>query len=509
MAEWINSAFRVYLRQRYRQIERFMQQPHETQRLLWSQLMQYAQQTEWGKRHEYSSLRRPEDYARRVPVQDYESVKPYIQRMMHGERDVLWPGRVKWFSKSSGTTSDKSKFIPVPAVNLRQCHLMGSRDAMALFYHRQPGANIFAHSAMVMGGSWERFAPYPATMFGDVSAIMIEHLPWIARGNFFPDIATALLPDWEVKLERLAKAGLSNPDVAMIGGVPTWTVMLFRRMLEISGKSNMLELWPRFQLYVHGGVSFTPYRSQFQNFFPSGEVEYLEVYNASEGYFSAQDTANADDGMLLLLQNGIYYEFLPMEEWEQEFPRAIPLWEVETGKNYALVISTNGGLWRYLPGDTVMFTGLNPYRIRVTGRTKQFVNAFGEEVMVDNTDRALAETCMATGAVVSEYTVAPVYLQGGQKGGHEWLIEFECVPADMDHFNTLLDSNLQKINSDYEAKRFGNIALERLMLHAVPQGTFYRWMRARGKFGGQHKVPRLANHREYVEEIKELLRESA
>lgn len=509
MAEWINSAFRVYLRQRYRQIERFMRQPHETQRLLWRQLMQYARQTEWGTRYDYGSLRRPEDYARRVPVQDYESLKPYIQRMMHGERDVLWPGRVKWFSKSSGTTSDKSKFIPVPGVNLRQCHLMGSRDAMALFYHRQPGANILAHSAMVMGGSWERFAPYPATMFGDVSAIMIEHLPWVARGNFFPDIATALLPDWEVKLERLAKAGLSNPNVAMIGGVPTWTVMLFRRMLEISGKGNMLELWPRFQLYVHGGVSFSPYRSQFQDFFPSGEVEFLEVYNASEGYFSAQDTANADDGMLLLLQNGIYYEFLPMEEWEQEYPQAIPLWEVEAGKNYALVISTNGGLWRYLPGDTVMFTSLQPYRIRVTGRTKQFVNAFGEEVMVDNTDRALAETCTATGAVVSEYTVAPVYLQGGQKGGHEWLIEFERLPADIEVFNTLLDSNLQKINSDYEAKRFGNIALERLMLHAVPQGTFYRWMRARGKFGGQHKVPRLANHRQYVDEIKELLRESA
>lgn len=509
MAEWINSAFRMYLRQRYRQIERFMQQPHETQRLLWQQLMQYARTTEWGKRYEYGSLRSPEDFARRVPVQDYESMKSFIQRMMHGERDVLWPGRVKWFSKSSGTTSDKSKFIPVPGVNLRQCHLMGSRDAMALFYHRRPDAGIFAHSAMVMGGSWERFAPYPATMFGDVSAIMIEHLPWIARTNFFPDIATALLPDWEVKLERLAKAGLSNPDVVMIGGVPTWTVMLFRRMLEISGKRNMLELWPRFQLYVHGGVSFSPYKSQFQDFFPSGKVEYLEVYNASEGYFSAQDTANAEDGMLLLLQNGIYYEFLPMEEWEQEFPCAIPLWEVETGKNYALVISTNGGLWRYLPGDTVMFTNLNPYRIRVTGRTKQFVNAFGEEVMVDNTDRALAETCMATGAVVSEYTVAPVYLQGGQKGGHEWLIEFERPPSDLEVFNTLLDSNLQKINSDYEAKRFGDIALERLMLHPVPQGTFYRWMRARGKFGGQHKVPRLANHRAYVEEIKELLRESA
>ncbi len=509
MAQWINKAFRVYLHQRYKQIEHFMQYPHETQRALWRQLMLPARQTEWGKRFDYGSLRSPEDYARRIPVQDYESLKPLIRRMMHGEKDVLWPGRVKWYSKSSGTTSDKSKFIPVPGINLRQCHIMGNRDTMALFYQRRRDAQVFARKAMIMGGAWERFKPFPSTMYGDVSAVMIEHIPFFARPNLFPDVETALLADWELKLERLALAGSRNPDVAMIAGVPTWTIVLLRRILEMTGAAHMLEVWPHFQLYVHGGVSFAPYRNQFEAFFPSPHVEYQEVYNASEGYFAAQDGADARQGMLLLLQNGIYYEFLPVEEWERENPKAIPLWEVEPGKNYALVISTNGGLWRYLPGDTVLFTSTQPYRIRVTGRTKQFVNAFGEEVMVDNTDKALAETCSATGASVIDYTVAPVYLNNNRKGGHEWLIEFERPPDDMEHFNTLLDSNLQRINSDYEAKRYRNIALQRLLLRPVPPGTFHQWLRAKGKLGGQHKVPRLANHRQYVDEILELLQKSA
>ncbi len=509
MAQWINKAFRLYLHQRYRQIERFMHYPHETQHSLWQQLMMLARHTEWGKRYDFRSLRNPQDYANRVPVQDYEGLKPMIQRMMHGERDVLWPGRVKWFSKSSGTTNDKSKFIPVPAINLRQCHILGNRDAMALFYHRRPDARIFAQKAMIMGGSWQRFEPYPSTFYGDVSAVMIEHIPFFAKPNLFPDAQTALLADWEVKLERLALAGSRNPDVVMIAGVPTWTMVLFRRILEMTGAAHMLEVWPHFQLYVHGGVSFGPYRSQFNAFFPSDYVEYQEVYNASEGYFSAQDTTNPEDGMLLLLQNGIYYEFLPMEEWDNAHPKAIPLWEVEQGKNYALVISTNGGLWRYLPGDTVMFTSTKPYRIRVTGRTKQYVNAFGEEVMVDNTDKALAETCSATGASVTEYTVAPVYLHGNHKGGHEWIIEFDRPPADIELFNSLLDANLQRVNSDYEAKRHRNIALERLLLRPVPPGTFHLWLRSKGKLGGQHKVPRLANHRQYVDEIIDLLGERA
>lgn len=501
MSEWINKAFRIYLHQRYRQINRFMQFPHDAQREVWKELIMLNRHTEWGRRFGYSDMRSPESFAQRVPVQDYESLKPYIQRMMHGEQDVLWPGRVRWFSKSSGTTSDKSKFIPVPRINLRKCHIMGSRDAMALFYHRRPDAEIFAKSTMIMGGSIQGFDACPGTFYGDVSAIMISHIPFFARPRLFPDVQTALMAEWEQKLERMAEAGSKNRNVVMIAGVPTWTIVLFRRMLELTGAKTMLEIWPDFQLYAHGGVSFSPYKSQFQTFFPSEKVEYQEVYNASEGYFSVQDTPNGEDGMLLLLQNGVYYEFLPPAEWNKPEPQPIPLEAVEVGKNYALVISTNAGLWRYMPGDTVMFTCTRPYRIRVTGRTKQYVNAFGEEVMVDNTDMALAATCAATGARVTDYTVAPLFLQGNDKGGHEWLIEFDILPPDLEYFNTLLDVNLQKLNSDYEAKRYRDIALERLVLRVLPQGTFHRWLRDKGKLGGQHKVPRLANHREYVDEI--------
>jgi hypothetical protein len=483
-----------------------MANPEEAQQAVWRQLIQTARVTAWGKEYAYHSIRNEEEYARRVPVQDYERFRPYIARMMQGERDILWPGLTRYFAKSSGTTGARSKYIPVTGINLRECHIMGGRDAMAMFYARRPDAAIFAHRAMIMGGSLSAFTAHPGTVVGDVSAIMIDHIPFFARPQLFPDVETALLADWEEKLERLAEAGIRHADVVMTGGVPTWTVVLFRRMLALSGRLHMEEIWPAFQLYVHGGVSFSPYRRQFAEFFPSGRVEYQEVYNATEGYFAAQDLADADSGMLLLLSNGIYYEFLPVEEWASEQPRAIPLRAVELGRHYAIVISTSAGLWRYMPGDTVQFTSLRPYRIVVSGRTKAFVNAFGEEVMVDNTDKALAAACRETGAVVSEYTVAPVFLEGMDRGGHEWLVEFERMPADIEQFSEQLDRHLQSINSDYEAKRYKDLALERLRVRVMPGGTFHKWLRIKGKLGGQHKVPRLANHREHVEEILELLR---
>lgn len=506
MRKIINNAFKWYHRQRYKNIEHFMRHPHEVQLALWKQLIETTRHTAWGKKYDYKSIKTPETFAERIPVQDYDALKPYIQRMMHGEKDVLWGGQVRWFSKSSGTTSDKSKFIPVSNKNLKECHIKGTWDTMSLFYHNRPDARQFELKSMLMGGSLSRFEPYPRTMIGDVSAIMIQQMPIVGRPFFMPDRKTALIPEWETKLELLAQAGAREPGVVMIGGVPTWTVVLFRRILEITGKSNMLEVWPNFQVYIHGGVSFAPYRKQFEAFFPSGNVSYQEIYNASEGYFGVQNDLSVKD-MLLLLDNGIYYEFLPMEEWHKENPRSIPLWEVETGKNYALVISTNSGLWRYTPGDTIMFTSTEPYKIRVTGRTKQFVNAFGEEVMVENTERALADTCQELDAIVSEYTVAPIYFEGSGKGGHEWLVEFAKKPADLKQFSLLLDKNLQKVNSDYEAKRYQSMALEPLRLRAVPANTFHNWMKARGKLGGQHKVPRLANDRRYVDEILDFLGE--
>lgn len=498
--QWINQAFKWYYGERYKKIQHFMNHPHEVQLTLWKQLREAMIATEWGKKYDYKSLRRPEDFARRIPVNDYESLKPFIQRMMRGEKDVLWGGQAKWFSKSSGTTNDKSKFIPVTSQNLKGCHIRGTWDTMTLFYHNRPDARQFECQSMLMGGSLSRFDAYPQTMIGDVSAVMISHMPWVGRPFFTPDIETALLADWETKLEKLALAGARETNMVMIGGVPTWTVVLLRRILELTGKSNMLEVWPNFQGYIHGGVSFTPYRRQFETFFPSTQVSYQEIYNASEGYFAAQDDFSAND-MLLLLDNGIYYEFLPMDQWEEDFPKAIPLWEVEKGKPYAMVISTNSGLCRYIPGDTVVFTSTYPYKIRITGRTKQFVNAFGEEVVVENTDQALAETCHQMDAIATEYTVAPMYFQQGSKGGHEWLVEFAKPPADLERFSQMLDTNLQRLNSDYEAKRHKSIALERLKLRILPQGTFHNWLRSKGKFGGQHKVPRLANNRQHIDEI--------
>jgi len=507
MRKLINQGFRWYYRQRYQKLQRTVARPQEVQRAILQQLLRAAEQTEWGRHFGYRGLRKPEDFAKAVPVQDYESLKPYIQRMMHGEKDVLWSDQVRWFSKSSGTTEDKSKFIPVSRQNLRQCHIRGTWDTMACFYANRPDARQFECKSMVMGGSLKPFAPHPSTMTGDVSAVMTMHMPWVGRPFFIPDFETALLEDWEEKLERLALVGIREPNVVMVGGVPTWTVVLFRRMLELSGKSNMEEIWPNFQGYIHGGVSFVPHRKQFEAFFPSGKLSYQEIYNASEGYFAIQDDFKSDD-LLLLLDNGVYYEFMPAEEWGSDAPQAIPLSEVELGKNYALVISTNAGLWRYVLGDTVTFTSLAPYKIKITGRTKQFVNAFGEEVVVENTDKALAETCRQLNVIVAEYTVAPVYFNGISKGGHEWLIEFEQPPQSLSTFNRLLDQNLQKINSDYEAKRHKSLALEPLRSQVLPKGTFHNWLKSKGKFGGQHKVPRLANHRKYIEEILDFLQGS-
>lgn len=492
---------KIFLRQ-YARLQEAVNHPLDTQHRLWQHLLNKAQHTEWGQRYRFHELDNPEAFKSALPLSEYESFRPDIVRMMHGTPNVLWPGRLEWFSKSSGTTGGKSKFIPVTLENLKGCHLKGTWDTMGIFYHTRPDARQFSGKTMLMGGSWQRFEPYPHTRVGDVSAIMIERMPYIGRPFFIPDRKTALLSDWEVKLERLARAGARERDVVMIGGVPTWTVILFRRILELTGKKHMLEVWPNFQLYTHGGVSFAPYRQQFEAFFPSDTVDYQEIYNASEGFFAIQDQIHQEHaGMLLLLDNGVYYEFLPMTEWEKPNPKTLSLAEVETGKNYALVISTTAGLWRYLPGDTVMFTSLEPFRIKITGRTKQFINAFGEEVIVENTDQAMAITCQEMKATVTEYTVAPVYFEHATRGRHQWLVEFEKAPQDIQAFAALLDKNLQKLNSDYEAKRYGDIALTQLELNVLPAGTFIDWLKANGKLGGQHKVPRLANHRQIIEDI--------
>ncbi len=504
MTKWTNELFRLYVSFLQRQEERLLADPVGLQRQTWKNLMRRASNTEWGQRYGFGKLNSPREYAEALPIRTYDEFKPDIRRMMAGEPDVLWPGRIGWYAKSSGTTSDKSKYLPVTKENLQQCHIGGAWQTMMWFYHNRPDARQFAGKSLVMGGSLAPWPQHPKTMTGDISAIMTWHMPAFAKFFFSPDIETALLSDWEEKLDRMMRICSRERDMVMIGGVPTWTVVLLRKILQYTGKEHMLEVWPHFQGYAHGGVKFEPYREQFKQFFPSDSVSYQEVYNASEGYFATQNNFS-EKGMLLLLHHGVYFEFVPMSDWEKEYPRAIPLEEVAQGEQYALVISTNAGLWRYYLGDTVRFLSLDPPRIEITGRVQQYINAFGEEVMIANTDEALAKTCEQMQAIVSEYTVAPIYLSGrAGRGAHQWLIEFEKKPADVERFAQVLDENLRKINSDYDAKRSKDIALERLHLHIMPKGSFEKWMKKRGRLGGQHKVPRLANDRRFVEELFDL-----
>ncbi len=496
---FVNSILSYYLRSRMKRIEHYMQHPEEVQRKWLHQLIQKGKYTEWGQKHHYSSIKTYSDFIQKVPIQNYETLQPYIHKMMNGEKDILWNGKIEWFSKSSGTTSEKSKFIPVSWQHHKQCLMKGCTDTLSIYYANHSKANIFQGKGIVMGGAWQHFPPYPQTKTGDVSALMLNHMPSIAKYFYSPDMKTALMSEWESKIERMAQI-TSKENITNLGGVPTWTIVLFRKILEITGKKNILEVWPQLELYIHGGVSFTPYKEQFQQFLPSEKVQFLEIYNASEGYFSVQLEKDKED-MLLLLDNGVFYEFIPSSEWEKENPKAIPLEDVEVGKNYAIVISTNSGLWRYSPGDTVKFTSKYPFTLKITGRTKHFINAFGEEVIVENTDKALALTCATTGAIVREYTVAPIYIKGENKGGHEWLIEFEKHPTNLESFNELLDQNLQQLNSDYEAKRYKNLALSRLKIQVLPEGTFHKWLKEKGKYGGQNKIPRLVNHRNFLEDI--------
>lgn len=500
--ESINIAFKQLFKLRYNRIKHYINEPEVVQQSLFKTIIASTAQTEFGKTHNFHQIKDYQGFIKNVPLQEYETIKPYIERMMMGERDVLTNGVVKHFAKSSGTTNDKSKYIPTPDVFIQKCHIRSTWDVMTLHYHRFPDAKIFLGRGLVMGGSKEPFPQNPSTIIGDVSALMLSNFPFVGKPFHLPDLETALLANWDEKIERMARQ-IAYSDMRMLGGVPTWTFVLLRRVMEMRGVSHLSDVWPNLELYVHGGVSFHPYQEQFDEIFPKKNIHYLEIYNASEGFFSISDSD--EEGMLLLLNNGIYYEFLPLSELHSIHPKTVQLHEVEVGVSYVIVITTLSGLIRYMPGDTVAFTSKKPYRIKVTGRTKQFVNAFGEEVIVDNTDKALTQTCVQTGAKVAEYTVGPIYFNASGKAGHEWYIEFDQEPTNLETFNELLDKNLQKINSDYEAKRYKNMALECLKMRVLPKGTFYKWLRNKGKFGGQNKVPRLANHRQYLEEIQQII----
>lgn len=503
--ELINTVLSWLMKQRIHQIELFIKYPIEVQQDLFRKLIQTARSTEWGTRFGYTSIQSPEEYRSRVPLNDYNSLKPWIDRLMKGEKNVLWPTDIKWFAKSSGTTSDKSKFIPVSQEAIEECHMKGGKDLLSFYCNNHPVTKIFTGKSIAMGGSRKvmEVGTEEYIYQGDLSAIIISNLPFWAELRRTPDLSIALMDEWESKIEEMAKVTMTH-DVTTISGVPSWVLLLFNRVLEISGKSNLIEVWPDFELFMHGGVSFAPYREQFKKLFPSDQVTYLETYNASEGFFGIQDRDKADD-MLLMLDYGIYYEFIPMDEWGKEDPKTRMLSEVETGVQYALVISTNAGLWRYIIGDTVVFTSLNPFRIRITGRTRNFINAFGEELIVDNAESALSIACEKCNTTVKEYTAAPVYLSENKRGAHEWLIEFATPPADLAEFTRIFDGALKSVNSDYEAKRYRGLMLQEPIIRPVPAGTFYKWLKSKGKLGGQNKVPRLSNDRKYVEEILRMI----
>lgn len=500
-----NSLLTWLIRRRIRQIELFMKYPEEVQLEWFHKLLHRAKNTEWGKKYEYNSIRTPEEYRHRVPLHEYESLKPYIERLQHGEKNLLWPGEIKWFAKSSGTSGSKSKLIPVSFDALEKCHFNGGRDMLAIYFHNHPDSKIFSGKGLIMGGSRSITRVNHKNYYtGDLSAILIQNLPFWVRLKSTPDISTVLMEDWEQKIDKMARITV-NHDVTSITGVPSWTLVLIKKILEITGKNNLSEIWPHLEVFFHGGVSFNPYRNQFHQLIPSEKMTYVETYNASEGFFGIQDRTNADD-LLLMLDYGIYYEFIPMDEYQGTESRTITLADVQPNVQYAMVISTNGGLWRYILGDTVMFTTLRPYRIKITGRTRNYINAFGEELIVDNAERAMAIAAEQCHAVVSEFTAAPVYFsEEKNKAAHEWIIEFEVPPRNIDSFKKALDDALKSLNSDYEAKRYKNLLLDEPVIRIAPRGTFYQWMKKLGKLGGQHKVPRLFNDRRYVDDLLTLL----
>lgn len=500
---FLNSVLYWFFKKRIPQIEHFMAHPIEVQQELLMKLVHSARGTEWGKKHKYGSIRNYGDFARQVPLQDYEDLKPHVDRLIRGENNILWPSDIRWFAKSSGTTSDKSKFIPLSFESLEDCHYKAGKDVLSIYCKNYPETNIFTGKGLVMGGSHKVSEINNNAYFGDLSAILLQNFPF--WGDFLrtPDLSLALIENWEEKLEKIARATISE-DVTSISGVPSWNLILLKKVLEITGRKHILEIWPNLELFIHGGVSFVPYREQFQAIIPSKKMVYLETYNASEGFFGIQDGTDSDE-MLLMLDYGIFYEFIPPDELEKENPRVLGLDEVETGVNYAMVISTNGGLWRYLIGDTIRFTSLLPFRIVISGRTKNFINAFGEEVIVDNTDKALDAACKATGAIISEYTAAPIYLDDNNAAAHEYIVEFEKEPDDAERFVKELDRELKNLNSDYEAKRSADLMLHAPKLTSAPRGTFFNWLKSKGKIGGQNKVPRLYNDRKYVNEILEFI----
>lgn len=494
----VNSIISWFLKKRKHQIELFLKYPVDVQQELLLKLLSTAKNTEFGKKHEFGSLKNYQDFADKVPIQQYESIEPLIERCRKGEQNLFWPTNIRWFAKSSGTTNAKSKFIPVSDEAIEYCHLKAGKDMLCLYINNNENTQLFTGKGLRLGGSSAVYEDNNS-YFGDLSAIIIENMPFWADFSSAPRQETALMSEWEAKMEAIIDETIQE-NITSLVGVPSWMLVLLNRVLEKTGKNNILEVWPNLEVYFHGGVNFNPYREQYKKLIPKKDFKYYETYNASEGFFAIQDRNNSKE-LLLMLDYGIFYEFIPMTKYDGEQSTAIPLSRVRTGVNYAVVITTNGGLWRYLIGDTVKFTSTEPYRLKITGRTKHFINVFGEELIIENTEEALRLACEKTNASVTDYTVAPIFMKGKKSGGHEWIIEFAKKPDQIDYFKEVLDNALKSINSDYEAKRYNNMTLEMPVIHVAKKGLFYSWLKQRGKLGGQHKVPRLSNNRNFIEEL--------
>jgi len=499
----LNSVFSWFMKKRFHQIELFMKYPIEVQNELYERLIDSGKNTEWGRKYDYRSIRSQRSFRDRVPLQTYEDLKPFVSRLKQGEQNLLWPSEINWFAKSSGTTSNKSKYIPVSKEALEDCHFKGGKDLLAIYNHNHPENILYNGKSLVLGGSSQINHFRKDSYYGDLSAIIINNLPlWVERKRI-PERSIALMDEWEEKIERMALS-VKDEDVTNMAGVPSWTLVLLKRVLEMKGKKSIDDVWPNLEMYIHGGVNFAPYREQFDQLMGVRKLNYYDSYNASEGYFGIQDRSDEDD-MLLMLDYGIYYEFIHTSNSHLEHPPIVNLNDVQIGENYELVISTNSGLWRYRIGDTITFTSKFPFRIKVTGRTKHFINAFGEEMIIDNAEKALAIACKNCDCLINDYTAAPIYMSERGAGGHEWLIEFESEPDHIDEFATHLDKALKTLNSDYEAKRTGNLTLRFPLVKSLPPKTFYNWLKQQGKLGGQNKVPRLSNNRKIVDDIHHML----
>ncbi|MBO3117131.1 GH3 auxin-responsive promoter family protein [Winogradskyella sp. DF17] len=494
----VNSIASWFLKKRFHQIDLFLKYPNEVQSELLFSLLKFAKDTEIGKQYDFASIKTYKEFNERIPIVDYETAQPSIERSRRGEQNIFWPRPIKWFAKSSGTTNAKSKFIPVSNESLEDCHYAASKDLLCMYLNNNEGAQLFTGKSLRLGGSKELYKEN-GTVFGDLSAILIDNMPFWAEFSSTPSSKVSLMSEWEYKMQAIVEETI-NENVTSLAGVPSWMLVLLNAALEHTNKDSLFDIWPNLEVYFHGGVSFSPYIEQYRRIIPSKTFKYYEIYNASEGFFAIQDQNYSGD-LLLMLDYGIFYEFIPMDSYGKPEQYAIPLSEVKLNTNYALVITTNAGLWRYKVGDTIKFVSLNPHRIKVTGRTKHHINAFGEELIIENAEEALKKVCKRTASEIVDYTAAPIFMSGKEKGAHEWIIEFKTPPKNINYFNELFDNALKALNSDYEAKRYNNITLNKPKIHMARTNLFYDWLKANDKLGGQHKVPRLSNSRDYVEAL--------